>query len=301
MNPKEAPRKIPSPLKPGLPGVLIFSAAATSSGQGLGLDGSGVSELWLVQYGMETHELDQDFSGDGASNRLAGIAGTDPRDPKARFRLAGLEFTQGSTHATLRWHAVAGKQYTAEFSPDLITWYPAGPSWIGDGAEMTVTLPLGATFTSPGATLARWNDLPTETFSNLRDFARNESRMPDETDALSTLETPQTNPNASDYSQFIRGWIIPPTTGIYTFWIASDHTSEAPTRATFPSSHPTTLALMPRASSSTLGPCRFSSTLFQETLSKSALVVPTANFLPKMILYIHNSNTAAARPRSVLL
>src|SRR5262249_754293 len=49
---------------------------------------------------------------------------------------------------------------------------------------------------------------------------------PDAEGVLTVVETPQTNPDLNRYGQWIRGWIMPPATGKYTFWIASDDSSE---------------------------------------------------------------------------
>ena len=48
---------------------------------------------------------------------------------------------------------------------------------------------------------------------------------PDDTFVLSNFETP-TNTGMTCYGQRLRTFVVPPATGAYTFWIASDNTSE---------------------------------------------------------------------------
>jgi len=46
-------------------------------------------------------------------------------------------------------------------------------------------------------------------------------------DTLTRIETSQTNPDLDGFSQRLRGWIIAPQTGSYTFWITSEDNSES--------------------------------------------------------------------------
>jgi len=76
-----------------------------------------------------------------------------------------------------------------------------------------------------GATLEIWTDIVGGSTYNLRMHTNGLSNEPNETKQLwSFLEAPS---DIGDYyGSRMKGWLIPPVTGNYTFWIASDDLSE---------------------------------------------------------------------------
>ena len=67
------------------------------------------------------------------------------------------------------------------------------------------------------------------TVANLTDNAKYINHQPDSVSALFALEAAQTggaSPGVENYGRRIYGWLIPPTTGDYTFYIASDDASQ---------------------------------------------------------------------------
>jgi len=70
-----------------------------------------------------------------------------------------------------------------------------------------------------------WKNIVGPTTSELRLYTNNLSNEPNEKKRLwSLLEAPS---NIGDnYGSRMKGWLMPPVTGNYTFWIASDDWSE---------------------------------------------------------------------------
>ena len=76
-----------------------------------------------------------------------------------------------------------------------------------------------------GATLETWTDITGNSVYKLMMHTNGLSNEPNETKQLwSLLEAPSDIGNY--YGSRIRGWLIPPVTGNYTFWIASNDYSE---------------------------------------------------------------------------
>ncbi len=185
-------------------------------------DGSGLSDVWEAAHGGGLVAGD-DTDGDGFSNRTEDLAGTNPRDAVSFPRVDQLEMT-GDGDLSATWFSVAGKRYQLESSRDMVTWKPLGSPFLGDGRVHAMVLPAETTFAS-GVTLQRWNGLTTEGLVELKAYAESGNPAPSESMTLQSLDIPQSNPNASDFGQWIHGWIVPPTTGDYVFWLASDDSS----------------------------------------------------------------------------
>ena len=74
-----------------------------------------------------------------------------------------------------------------------------------------------------GATLELWRGLPGDRLAGFFDATAAATRRPDATAALTAL---QYAGRGNDYAARVRGFLIPPQSGDYTFWIASDDSSE---------------------------------------------------------------------------
>jgi len=72
-----------------------------------------------------------------------------------------------------------------------------------------------------GATLETWTGIGGNYISNLMTATNNLSTPPNSSVRLGSILEGPTN-NADNYGQRIKGWLVAPETGLYTFWIASD-------------------------------------------------------------------------------
>ena len=98
------------------------------------------------------------------------------------------------------------------------------------GNQLPASLPLGVTYQTPTGDilLQVWDNLDGNTSVNdLTDPALNPNypNNPTYTSYLTSFDAPY-NTGVSNYGEQIQGYIYPPTTGSYVFWIASDDNSE---------------------------------------------------------------------------
>ncbi len=200
-------------------GVVAFPAQAM-----LDDNENGMSDVWEAAYG-EGRVPGADEDGDGYTNREESIAGTDPMDLASCPVLAGVEQMNGSTIGQ-RWPSIGGVRYQPLASADLVSWVPIGDQVVGTGGMIDVALDVGSAFSSGGVRRRKWSGLTDEGVSDLRIMARTGTVAPDVDDRLTSLRTRQTSPDEDEYGQAITGFIVPPTTGDYTFWIAGDDASE---------------------------------------------------------------------------
>jgi len=187
-------------------------------------NGNGLSDVWEAAHGpalVPTVDLD----GDSQTNLQESIAGTNPRDSASFFKLGSLQILAPAL-TRLRWDSVIGKSYQVGASFNLQQWPDVGVPLAGTGGVLQVDLPMGTTFLTGKATLSRWtNQVPSAGMDTVRTNITN-NVVPSETGFVTSLEVPAFVPNQDNYGQYIRGWIVPQTTGTYTFYLASDDTSE---------------------------------------------------------------------------
>ena len=125
-------------------GLAIFFAPETD------LDGDGLLDSWEQQIvdadledeitSMDDVLPNDDFDGDGLSNRAEWIAGTSPIDPNSVF--AVIPTQPAPDGYPLRWHSVVGKSYTIHISTDLtqgFTEHQSGITATGTITERTIT------------------------------------------------------------------------------------------------------------------------------------------------------------------
>jgi uncharacterized protein (DUF1800 family) len=187
-------------------------------------DSDGLSDVWEAAYGQGLSP-NGDPDGDGATNAQEAAAGTDPQKTTSVLRVSDIT-TPESGRVRLRWPTISGKRYQLQASPDFSQWQNLLAPVVGDGNTAEVTLPLATTFFTGTATLSKWSGLSNAAaVSTIKAYAAN-GTPPTQIVALAVAETQQTNPDESYYGQWIRGWIVPPANGSYTFWIASDDSSE---------------------------------------------------------------------------
>ena len=60
-----------------------------------------------------------DADGDGTTNAMEDLAGTNPLDPNSVFRIVSVASNVANNTRQVTWSSVAGKKYQVQFSPDL--------------------------------------------------------------------------------------------------------------------------------------------------------------------------------------
>ncbi len=84
-----------------------------------------------------------------------------------------------------------------------------------------------ACVTNCGATLDIWTGIHGNAIADLMAGTNNLTKMPDKSERLglgSLLESPSTV--GKNYGICVKGWLVPPVTGNFEFWIASDDNGE---------------------------------------------------------------------------
>ncbi len=104
----------------------------------------GLGDLWQLRYGAQNLLPNDDTDGDGLTNAMEAMLGTNPFSPTSGL---ALELTPGNGGAfNVRWSSVAWKRYTVEVSADLVTWSPQ-QSTVGNDLNLeSVATPLGSEF-----------------------------------------------------------------------------------------------------------------------------------------------------------
>ena len=188
------------------------------------LDSNGWSDLWEAKYGSG-YSPDADDDGDGRTNRQEHDEGTDPLDNLSKKPEPVAEAI-GTTQFRFAWPTVIGKTYQIEVSFDGATWAAVGTPVMGTGEGAEHIINTFSTFLGTGPRLSRFTEVADEPALKPVKNAVRKKVAPAEETTLGVVETPQTSPNLDHYGQFIRGWLIPPADGNYTFWIAGNQFSE---------------------------------------------------------------------------
>jgi hypothetical protein len=104
----------------------------------------GLPDNWQAQYWGNNPALwpspNADSDGDGISNRLEFMAGTNPRDPNSALRTSFVVAPQGPR---LTWNTVPGQMYQVEQTSDFSTWVPFGGQRFAPGTTDSVSVPVG--------------------------------------------------------------------------------------------------------------------------------------------------------------
>jgi len=109
------------------------------------LDGDGMPDSWEIQYFGSTNAVNgganEDFEGDGMTNRDEYLAGTLPDDPASSFAMVGGQ--ADGTEVQLQWNTVAGKTYQPLRSESLMEpqWSTVGDPVLGTGADSALAVP----------------------------------------------------------------------------------------------------------------------------------------------------------------
>ena len=101
----------------------------------------GLPDDWQRQYWgpnpSDWPEANEDSDGDGASNRMEFLAGTDPTDPDSILR---MRLVPGPFGLVLEWNAVPGSLYRVEASSDLHTWKDVVGPMLAPSSTMSVVI-----------------------------------------------------------------------------------------------------------------------------------------------------------------
>ena len=186
---------------------------------------NGFSDVWESAYGSNlspSHDLD----GDGFTNREEADAGTNPHNA-TDFPRSGVFTMTASDMAMVHFPSIPGVRYQIEASTNLLDWAPYGSPIIGNGDTVTTPFALREAYRPGGVSGTVWTGLTGYGITLIKDYATNATApTPALTDMFTSLEVPQTEPNEEQFGIFVRGWLIAPATGDFTFWLASDDSSE---------------------------------------------------------------------------
>ena len=182
-----------------------------------------LSDVWEAANVIGLSATD-DLDGDSFNNRQEAAAGTDPLSGANFPRISSITRPQAD-RIVKRWPTVAGIHYQTMFSKDLVQWQPTGPMMVGNGEEMEQVLDLATSYQTGGADYSQWF-YPSDGLATVKAYAAAGTPAPAIRSRVVLLEFPQSSPNVENFGRWVRGWIIPPATGAYRFWIASDDSSE---------------------------------------------------------------------------
>ena len=202
-------------------GLLFSQGAPAEIDDNLNL----MSDVWEAAHGAPLiASEDTDF--DGFSNLAESRAGTNPRDANSYPKIT--EVVVGNDDSiTVRWPGIPGIRYQSHVSTDLTTWSPVGPEVTGTGTEKEIVLIPAATYTTGGVQHSRWvNSDSGISYNTLLGYVESGTTPPTLEDRLQRLQIPQSDPDLNSYGQWIRGYIIAPETGAYTFQITGDDRTE---------------------------------------------------------------------------
>ena len=204
-----------------LPAVWIGLAVTTSAQ--VDRNTNGVSDVWEAAYGWNLPPGD-DPDGDGFTNAEEARAGTNPF-LAASFPRSTLFTMLANDRARVQFQTVPGMAYQVEATTDLMTWRSFGRPVLGDGLFHDMEVPFRSTYAPGGVTASIWTGLTGFGVGYIKHAVSN-NIPPAALTTWSSLEFAQTSPNAEQFGWYVRGWLIPPVSGAYTFWIASDDSSE---------------------------------------------------------------------------
>lgn len=116
---------VSSPFRSWLLATALLCPLAPSARAMLDFTGDGISELWKQLYPGAGGDLDSD--GNGISDRVEAIAGTDPFNPASKLAVSAIDHRAEDGLVRFHWQAVVGKRYAIDrFDPD-------GGAWVEDG------------------------------------------------------------------------------------------------------------------------------------------------------------------------
>jgi len=233
----------------GWPAIQEVFERYNATGTELPQGDAAERDTWLIQVSeVVGHNLSA-FMGEvwgleiseGAQNQVAdlpdwmpavgGIMGTFKLQPNTTvsFDLTGSALAHDDVAEVVEVTEPANGELIME---DGVWIYTPDPGFVGtDAFSYGVRSSTGHVHTSPieievswrGVTMDTWLGIEGSTIADLR-AAPGFPDTPDESKILSAFEIPQNQ--ADEYGVRLRTYLVPPETGDYTFWIASDDAGE---------------------------------------------------------------------------
>src|SRR5262245_29181356 len=124
--------------------TLFFATSAFA--QKIDQNANSMSDIWEQIYGAAGLDPNADTDGDGVSNRLEGLAGTDPFDPNSFPRITVGTYQSNSFSVTIA--CVRGKRYELQSKQPLDTgnltnWLPETSTVARSGGVITLNATVG--------------------------------------------------------------------------------------------------------------------------------------------------------------
>ncbi len=115
-------------------GIILSFFLGANLLQAIDKNGNGMCDVWEARFAVGNLDPDGDADGNGVSNRLESIAGTNPFLPSSHFRIRSLAINAG---AVITVDAVAGKNYRL-FSAATVAgpWQPVGNAILATTSEV---------------------------------------------------------------------------------------------------------------------------------------------------------------------
>lgn len=201
--------------------LILFSQFSSGLFAQVDANNNQMSDIWELKFGVfgSLAALDDD-DGDGFTNLAESIHGTDPLDRNSRLGF-DCRVDVGSYHFS--WLGVADKKYWIEshVEPDGGLWPSLGGLQTGSDGVMSLTTDASTIISVPGR--ARRDIIRRPDIDNLTELRQLSVERVEFTES-DEFSTPRNE--ASRYGQRVRAYLIPPTTGDYTFYFTSDDQGE---------------------------------------------------------------------------
>lgn len=197
--------------------VFVLCAAARVSGE-IDDDGDSLSDIWSALYGGGFLPND-DSDDDGFTNSEEAASGTDPYDGGSFPKIDELMFLSPEV-VTPCWRSVLGVHYQTLASGNLIDWIPVGPVVVGTGEVIALDMDPATSFATGGVPRSIWEE--NLSLTKLKGYVEAGTPGPSSTDQIRELRVRQSSPDRDGYGQWVRGYILPPETGGYIFYVTGD-------------------------------------------------------------------------------
>jgi hypothetical protein len=134
----------------GSPGWSVDSVQISSTSYScltIDSDSDGIPDGWESFYGLNSNDptdADDDFDGDGMTNRQEYIAGTDPSNAASIFRITSFSHNRVAGSAALTFSSVNGRLYRIEYSDNLANpngWTTLQDNVVGTGMDIPINDP----------------------------------------------------------------------------------------------------------------------------------------------------------------
>ena len=218
-----AVRKTPITLLNRLIFMAMSCGLATLAQAIIDVDGDGLDDVWQERFGAGDLTPEGDADGDGQTNLMECVAGTDPYDGTKMYQFSEQMLDETGT-MWVTWDTQVGKLYQMEIAdtPSDLAFIDFGPSLHGTGDSLTVRFEEGENPEIVGAVFHElWIGIRGINALNAK---LTDGTPPDATQALTQTEIPAGV--ADYYGGRMRGYIVPPASGDYRFYLESGGDSE---------------------------------------------------------------------------